>query len=209
MERETRLNEISNLMGKNFIGYNELKYIVNEFPLNLNVNIPEIPFTDTELKEKKDNYILILGMSELIDGQALNLINLRDVFGFDPQISEPCFYNQDWYVNEAFVTKTLENRWYLIKKHIFDESRGISPDILKKDLNFPSAILCAYTFFAYWFVRSEFLWQYDFVWCDDKDHNGDIIYVGKYTDIDGVNKNGFSVHRHLAIRNFYGAVESL
>jgi hypothetical protein len=31
--------------------------------------------------------------------------------------------------------------------------------------------------------------------------------VGKCHDVDGINKNGFSIHRHLALRKCYGAVE--
>lgn len=50
------------------------------------------------------------------------------------------------------------------------------------------------------------LWKHDFVWCSDMDHNGDRIYVGKYHDISGVNKNGFSIHRHLALRECYASI---
>jgi hypothetical protein len=105
---------------------------------------------------------------------------------------------------------TLENRWYLLKKNVIHETRAMSPvEIMGEHPNFhfPSAILCAYAFFACCFVRKEYLWLHDFVWCDDVDHNGDRIYVGKYHDVSGVNKNGFSIHRHLALRQCYGAVD--
>ena len=79
-------------------------------------------------------------------------------------------------------------------------------ELLNENINFPTAILCVYTFFAYYYARKELLWHHDFVWCSDTDHNGDRIYVGKYHDVDEVNKNGFSIHRHLALRNCYGAI---
>ncbi len=105
---------------------------------------------------------------------------------------------------------SLQNRWYLIKKDVFEESRAVMPgDLTQQGLIFPPAILCGYTFFAYYYARNEYLWWHDFVWCCDTDHNGDRIYVGKYHDIDGVNKNGFSIHRHLALRPCYGAVNTL
>lgn len=68
--------------------------------------------------------------------------------------------------------------------------------------------MCLY-FFAYYHVRKELLWYHDFIWCHDIDHNGDRIYIGKYHDVDGVNKNGFSIHRHLALRNCYAAIEQI
>ena len=49
------------------------------------------------------------------------------------------------------------------------------------------------------------LWRHDFIWCDDSDHNGDRIYTGRYIDPNGINKNGFNIHRHLSIRPCYGA----
>jgi hypothetical protein len=113
-------------------------------------------------------------------------------------------------MKEDFMDLTLEERWYLIKKAVFEESRALMPgDLSKQGFVFPSAILCCYTFFAYFYARNEYLWWHDFVWCSDLDHNGDRIYVGKYHDIDGVNKNGFSIHRHLALRPCYASINCL
>ena len=90
-----------------------------------------------------------------------------------------------------------------------EENIRRTEQLMAQDFLFPTAILCAYTFFVYYFLTGEHLWYHDFVWCSDADHNGDRIYVGKYHDVDGVNKNGFSVHRHLALRNCYAAVNAL
>jgi len=56
----------------------------------------------------------------------------------------------------------------------------------------------------YFHTQGGLLWKSDFIWCSDKDKNGDQIYVGRYRDPLGVNKNGFNIHRHLKIRNYYG-----
>ncbi len=145
-----------------------------------------------------------------IDGQDLSIRFMRDKFGIDPDVYTPCFYNQDWYMQENFINTTLENKWYLIKKDVFENARAIQPiELIKKGINFPSAILSTYTFFAYYFCYEEFLWKHDFLWCSDLDHNEDRVYVGKYEDVDGINKNGFSIHRHLALRPCYSAIESL
>ena len=196
------------LFGDNFIGKEELKPFFKALGLG-EVDIQENPiqYSDAELqKAAVEGYVLIYGVDS-VNGQSITLRHLRDKFGVNPYESEPCLYNQDWYLKEDFIDISLENRWYLIKKDVFEESRAVMPtDLTQQGLKFPPAILCGYTFFAYYFACNEYLWWHDFVWCCDTDHNGDRIYVGKYHDIDGVNKNGFSIHRHLALRPCYGSV---
>ena len=193
MEREA----VRNLFGKNFIGKDELKPFFRSMGL----------YSDSDLiRAAESGYILIYGIEE-IGGQNITLRFLREKFGVNPDVSEPCLYNQDWYLKEDFIDVNLHTRWFLVKKDVFDESRAVAPEeLISQKLNFPSAILCAYTFFAYYYARNEYLWWHDFVWCSDTDHNGDRIYVGKYHDVDGVNKNGFSIHRHLGLRSCYGSV---
>jgi len=208
MERTTSIEEAKKIFGRNFIGIEEINEISTVLGVQAPNNAPEVPYSILELEERSSDSILILGSNLLNNGGNLNLLSLREWFGTDPDKYEPCFYNQDWYLKEDFMKVTLENRWYLINKNVFDDSRAIQPDILEKHINLPKTILCAYVFFAYWFHAHEILWQNDFVWCSDKDHNGDRIYIGKYVDIDGINKNGFSIHRHLTLRHFYGAISS-
>lgn len=204
MERE----QTRSLFGVNYIGKEELEPFFKALSFG-EVEIQENPiqYSDADLqKAANEGYILIYGVSG-INGHNITLKFLREKFGVNPDESEPCLYNQDWYMKEDFMDLSLEDRWYLIKKDVFEESRAVMPgDLTQQGLNFPPAVLCGYTFFAYFYARNEYLWWHDFVWCCDTDHNGDRIYVGKYHDIDGVNKNGFSIHRHLALRNCYASV---
>ena len=188
------------------IGPEELRNIQ---ALNLRIPeiIPEIPFTEEELKAKKNDYLLVFGVSVFNDGTPVTIRNLKKRFGKDPAISEPCFYNQDWYDKEHFIDIPMEDGWFLIRKNVYEDSRAVQPAELMKEHAFPSAITCTYAFFTAWYVCGIRLWEHDFVWCRDTDHNGDRIYVGKYHDIDGVNKNGFSIHRHLALRPCYGCID--
>ena len=204
MERE----QIRQLFGVNYIGKEELKPFFKALGFG-EFEIQETPihYSDADLEHAAgEGYILIHGVDS-INGQGVTLRYLRDKFGVNPDVSEPCLYNQDWYLKENFIDISLEYKWYLVKKDVFEESRAVMPsDLTQQGLKFPPAILCGYTFFAYYYARNEYLWWHDFVWCGDTDHNGDRIYVGKYHDIDGVNKNGFSIHRHLALRPCYGSV---
>jgi len=206
MERVT-IEQAKEIFGSNFIGLEELKPLFDKMKLSLSdVKVPVIEYTLSELQEYSDDYILILGLPKL-SSIPLSIFTFRNCFGTDPDISEPCFYNQDWYLNENFIHETLNCRWYLLRKNVLEESRAIQPtELLKQNIFFPSAILCVYTFFAYYYACREILWSFDFVWCNDTDHNGDRIYVGKYCDIDEINKNGFSIHRHLSLRKCYSAI---
>ena len=201
------IGEVKKIFGDNYIGIEELKPFFKAMGLeNTEIQEEGITYSDSDLlRAAREGYILIYGVSQ-INGQSITLRFLRDTFGVDPDISEPCLYNQDWYLKENFMDISLDSQWYLIKKDVFEESRAMMPqELVNQGLSFPSAILCAYTFFAYYYACNEYLWWHDFVWCSDMDHNGDRIYVGKYHDIDGVNKNGFSIHRHLALRNCYAS----
>jgi hypothetical protein len=210
MERRATIAQARQLFGRNFIGQEELAAVAGMLPVRLPAEVPTIPYTPQQLESLASDYLLLLGASAMRDGRPLNLLALRERYGVNPDASEPCFYNQDWYMGEDFMQAPLEERWYLLKKNVIFETRAMSPvDIMgqRPSFHFPQAILCAYAFFACRFARGEYLWVHDFVWCDDVDHNGDRIYVGKYHDVDGVNKNGFSIHRHLALRQCYGAVD--
>ena len=215
MERETmNLDQAKKIMGRNFIGPKELKKISSHFkisdPLKFKSPIPKIPFTPDYLKKISKDFILILGISWAKDGNPLTINKMREIFSWEPKKSEPCFYNQDWYLKEKFAKNVaLDFKWYLIKKIINKDSHGKNPEdipmLLKNKEKFPPAVLTAFVFFSYYLLTNgEVLWKHDFIWCSDKDKNGDRIYTGRYIDPKKNNKNGFNIHRHLSIRNCYG-----
>lgn len=207
----SNLSIARSLFGKDFIGAQELSGIssrlfgewIQPFPE------PEVPEVFLERARRSAGaYLLILGPPPRVGG--LCLLDLRTRFGLDPAVSAPCFYNQDWYLHESFArVTTLKYEWNMIAKAIALDSRGEDPIawVAQKSegLALPSALLCAYAFFAN-FLHSGGggLWKSEYVWCSDVDHQGDQIYVGRYTDPAGVNKDGFSIHRHLRIRDYYG-----
>lgn len=206
MNNKIKYSEAKNIMGNNIIGPEELR-CMKEFELAIPTSIPDIPYSAQELENKKNDYYLILGINKLKSGGSTNIKNMISIFGKDPFVSEPCFYNQDWYEKEDFIKKALETEWFLIRKSLYEDSRAIQPEKLITKYTFPFAVNCTYAFFVLWKTRGVKLWCYDFVWCRDVDHNGDRIYVGKYIDTEGMNKNGFSIHRHLGLRSCYGCID--
>lgn len=207
MEGKISVEIAKRIFKDNFIGPEEIRSIGDKLPIKIPNTIPEIPFSKEELLQKAKDYLLVLCLSELKNGNKLTIIELRNIFGIDPKLYEPCFYNQDWYLNEDFVNQGFNPKWILIRKSVIESSRAKDPNKLLTQFSFPSALVCCYTFFMYKLIYNVILWSYDFVWCSDTDHNGDKIYVAKYFDIDGVNKNGFSIHRHLALRDCYGSLD--
>ncbi|MEK7083933.1 MAG: hypothetical protein AAB932_01745 [Patescibacteria group bacterium] len=196
------ITQAKKIMGKHFIGPVELGAISAKLDI---VGVPttriaKIPFTEQTLKKYRKNALLILGVQRFKNGKKMTLNNLRARFGANSQ-KEPCFYNQDWYLKEDFAArKTLKPEWYLVSTNVKSGTRGQNPERIKKSItrgySFPSAVLAAFTFFAYYFhTGGKMLWKQDFIWCEDTDNAGDQIYVGRYP---------FNVHRHLRIRNNYG-----
>jgi hypothetical protein len=180
-------------------------------PLLFATAVPDIPYEMETLARCKDTYVLLYGPSVFQDGTPVTLNALRECLGMDPAVYEPCMYNQDWYLKEAFAAEvTPGDCWHLIQKDVREDVRAKRPEEIEAQLSeqerFPTAIVCALAFFGYWYATNgERLWNHDFVWCGDLDHNGDRIYVGRYEDPTGVNKNGFNIHRHLALRPAYSA----
>jgi len=208
MERST-IDRLKALFGSSLIGPDELRPLAERIGEGADFDIPELNYPMELLERCAADYLLVMGLPR-IGSRAMTIRTLRDQFGVDPDQGEPCFYNQDWYLHEDFIDRPLEARWYLVRREVVESSRAVMPEqLMAGQMTFPSAVLCAYTFFAYYFQTGRYLWYHDFVWCEDTDHNGDRIYVGKYHDVDGVNKNGFSVHRHLALRSCYAAVDTI
>jgi hypothetical protein len=209
MERVTTQIEARRIFGENFIGIEELLQIKGQLPLDINDEIPKIDMPLNILLEKKDTHILILSVCKFSNGIDITILNLRHFYNNNLIEGAPKFYNQDWYMKEEFVQKPLQLGWHLIRKEVFESSRGVSPDKLKAQYRLPSAVLCTYAFFVFFFCRNIVLWEYDFIWCQDLDHNGDIIYVGKYTDLSGLNNSGYSIHRHLKLRSHFASIDCL
>jgi hypothetical protein len=196
------------IMNENFIGYEELSLFTDKLNLYIDSKsigtITNIPFDEDYLRSVSKTHLLILFTPLDKHKEFITLNKYRNFFGINPDKNEPCFYNQDWYINEPFANFSLKKeQWFCIRKELKPESRG---KIYGEIDNLPLALICAYTFFAAYHIKSEYLWKNDFVWCKDTDSNGDRIYVGRYFDPASIAKNGFSVHRYLSINLNYGSI---
>lgn len=207
------ISKAKQIFKQDLIGPDELSEIHQQLgiadPLGNATQIPVIPFSEETILEHQGAYLLVLFYPFLKNGGGLSLLSLRHMFGMDPQKREPCFYNQDWYINEDFAkNEAQEAGWFFIRKQIIDQTRGVVPEMQEvvEITDLPSALLLAYTFLANYLLNDNILWRNDFVWCSDFDANGDRIYVARYMDPLGIAKNGFSIHRHLSIKPHYGCI---
>lgn len=184
------------------IGPEELANLPSPFSFG-GISAPGIPFSEEVIAARADTHILVL--TPAFDWLTIN--SLREKFGTDPA-HEPCMYAQDWYLKEPFADTAADGKWHLLPKKVQEDARGKDPQQIEANLKneaFPSAITVTFAFFAWYLLHKEALWKHDFLWCSDRDHNGDQIYVGRYEDPTGINKNGFNVHRHLLLRQNYSA----
>lgn len=204
MNNHTDISIAKSIMGNNFIGEDELK-LFNLKQLKLDDIPQKIPYSKEEITKRKNDYLLIYGASSFLDGEPITIRNIKNAVC--NKNATPTFYNQDWYNKENFIDAQLEGGWFFIRKKVYENSRAVDSEKLMRDYVFPTAIKCVYSFWVAWYCRDMKLWYEDFVWCSDLDHNGDRIYVGKYHDVDGVNADGFSIHRHLALRNCYACID--
>lgn len=208
MERAPKINAAKELFGSSFIGPEEINGLKSELQF-LNVNnlkSTSIPFDLALLDRLKSSHFLFYFHPYFKDNSFVTIMKLRSFFGSDASISEPCFYNQDWYLNERFASShSIGAGWYLIQKEVATETRGLSPETIDH-INAPPILLCTYLFFLHYTINNSILWENDYIWCDERDMNGDLLYVGRYKDASKLVKNGFSVHRHLRIKNNYGSV---
>ena len=203
------LGRAKKIMGQNLIGPEELNRISRFLNIGKVKKTPTVGFSEQTLKKVRRTHLLVLGVAKNKNNKSLTINRLRSWLGTDPAKSEPCFYNQDWYLKEKFAEKTtLANHWYLISKMVLRKSLGKNSAWLKNNFSsqekFPMAILATFTFFAYYFLKKKLLWPKNFIWCSDLDHRGDRIYVGRYHDHARLNKNGFNIHRHLSVNADWG-----
>lgn len=201
-----------NILKEDFIGIDELVRIARNIGLCKRLlessPVPRIPFSANLLKKAKGRYILLLMFPFSVDGSLITVNSLRKKFGVGGK-KGPFFYNQDWYLCEPFANKgTRKAQWLLVRKQLIPASRARQPKRWADKSLLPSALACAYTFFVYWFhSKGKCLWEHDYLWCSDLDHNGDRVYVGRYVDPAGINRDGFEIHRHLSIKDNYGVVD--
>ncbi|MEO5927981.1 MAG: hypothetical protein ABIO72_04645 [Patescibacteria group bacterium] len=197
------------ILGENCIGPEELAVQGSSF--RFGSECPPVPYSVEQLEQHAVSSVLVFTPAHDADGSPVTLNSLRTLFGIDPAVSEPCFYNQDWYLKEPFAAEaTLDGGWHLIRREALEEVRAMLPEEIENALPatevFPTAVTCAFAFFAYWFATGgNMLWRHDFIWCSDRDHNGDRIYVGRYEDPMQMNKNGFNIHRHLRLKPIHTA----
>lgn len=203
--KNTKTIFLKRILRNNYIGKEELNKIVNHFSVRIPACIPEIPFNRQEIIEKQNTHLLLLCVPYFLNGEKITINAMRKRINLFKGL--PCFYNQDWYLKEQFIYKPLELKWLLVAKNLMDESRGMTVDSILSRYKLHSAVELTFAFFANYFINNgEKLWNNDYVWCSDVDDKGDQIYIGRYTDASGLNKDGFEIHRHLRIKSNYGVV---
>lgn len=90
----------------NYIGPDQINLLLektgrNILPLD---SIPMVNYDEEKLSMHAKEYILEFGTD------VLDILDIRNFFGVDPEISESCLYNQDWYMSEDFIRRRMDNK---------------------------------------------------------------------------------------------------
>jgi hypothetical protein len=205
MVRSEGIELARSVLGQDFIGPDELKMISVDFNFDFNFDFPDLKLSIDDLnKIRSSNMMLILFWPYCLGSTEISIKVMRENFGVSGEFRVDGFYNQDWYINDPFYEKSYSKPcWLRVSKEVEEGLRGVGP--IQKYINEHAldAVLYIYTFFVTLFLRQVILWPHDYVWTSTKDYNGDWVYIGRYKDINGINRDGLSIHRYLSISKIY------
>ncbi|MBI5077521.1 hypothetical protein HZB94_04035 [Candidatus Falkowbacteria bacterium] len=142
--------------------------------------VPDILFSEAELKECKDTHILVMVC-------PLSIVEIRDKFPGDQHL----IYAQEWYNNESFAKDRGKVGWHLVRKMPAENSTYKKWDeqqaLLGKNEEMPTAQVMIYTIIGHFLATGERLFDDVYVRCSDVVSNGDLVRVGVF------NANGLHV----------------
>ena len=94
------------IMGSNVVGARELR-MIGVMKLAIGNKVPKIPYSFEELIAKKDDYILILGVSKFIDGSSVTIRAIIRI-GMRKNFLLMCLWMMDGILFERMYTKRAE-----------------------------------------------------------------------------------------------------
>jgi hypothetical protein len=106
MESITSQADAERIMGHNYLGPKQANILLNKMGIEsiIENEVPDVNFTEEVLINSSKDYILVYGVD------AINILDFRKCFGVNPDKSEPCLYNQDWYLSESFIQRRMDNK---------------------------------------------------------------------------------------------------
>lgn len=140
--------------------------------------LAEIPFTEAELRECKNTYILVAVF-------PMSVIEIRD------KVEHKLFYSHEdaWYNKESFAKSKGKVCWQLVRKTPIKDSTSKTwneqPALLAKNDETPTARVMIYTIIGHFLAIGERLFEGVYVRCSDVDSDGNWVHVG-YFDSSGL-----------------------
>ena len=119
---------------------------------------------------------------------GLNLLNLRQILGTDPQ-KQPCVFDHPWYLTEEFGLQNCEPGWHGLMMDVM-------PDSIAAPLNYvdsralPAAIEVILMLFLHYLATHEQLLQRKHSWT--RDHAS----LGRHVTVGAFGRNGVFISGH-------------
>jgi hypothetical protein len=176
--------EARDIMGRNFLGTEEVKKYFGELTSEQQEAFSIIPFPKETLESCKDTHILVADI-------GLSIMDLKKL--------EKCkglFRDQTWYEKYSFAKRTPEPSWRLIRKTSVENSLNKSWEEQQALLDHqtdevPLTRQIIYTIILHFLATGERLFRTSHVRTSDVDSLGDHVSVGEF-DKDGLLVYGWS-----------------
>ena len=124
--------------------------------------------------------------------EALNLLNLRNMFGTDPR-QQPSFFDHPWYLGENFVNQPLAPGWHAILMDVVPESVNQSANYIRSlppNQVLATAAEMVLMLFLHYMKTGEQLLFKKHTWCADQASLGRQVTIGAF------GRNGVFVSGH-------------
>ncbi len=175
------------IMGGNFLGLEEVQQAFGvKYTPAQRAKLATIPFSEETLCACKDSHVLVAGFPMSINDVRKN----RNVVGNAAKL----FYmgtGECWLTNFNFANKSVECRWYLLRKKYVDAvamSYGCQIGMIPKDEENPEACDVVFATIALFLKTGERLFRHVYARCNDRvptKHHVDQVYLGLF-DLDGL-----------------------
>ena len=208
LEVGTEWKEVQELFGKDFLGPEALKKTwgvdLTEEELQ---EIEHIPFSQEDLEKAKElGMMLVLRLPHNKEQKPLTIKQMRETFSQEDPLGDPqkkksrVVWNQDWYNDEDFATKTTPKLgWGLVTKEVLAESKNKNWDeqqevlekwasdngIDPKTIHRRTPVEVAFDTITYYGANQDSLLESSYDWTSVRSSDGKFVFVG-YFDSGGL-----------------------
>jgi hypothetical protein len=162
-------------MGRNFFGVEDaIRHFGVTPSRQQTAALSEIPFSEAMLEECRETHVLV----------AVFPLSILEIRGKVATQASRLFYDQDWYVKQAFAKEKGETEWKLVRKTpIANSTNKTWPEqqaLLGSNEETPTARVMVFTSIGHLLATGERLFEKIYVRCSDVASDGNRVGLGGF-----------------------------